>query len=169
MVIIPGTVWLTKPELRQNPDEKGCVRVTQIATTDDPAEGWLTIKNLSGPNTGEHHTYSTGDFKNRFDLAAIDDVVYLGEALDALECAVKGREKIERGEQVDHPAHYGGADDLYETIKVLKAWLTPEQFVGFVKGNAIKYLSRAGRKGAAEQDHKKAAWYSEYLARLTGP
>ena len=158
MVIIPGTVWLTKPELRQNPDEKGCVRVTQIATTDDPAEGWLTIKNLSGPNEGEHHTYSTGDFKNRFDLATIDDVVYLGE-----------NAALDRAEQVDHPAHYGGADDLYETIKVLKAWLTPEQFVGFVKGNAIKYLSRAGRKGAAEQDHKKAAWYSEYLARLTGP
>lgn len=61
-------------------------------------------------------------------------------------------------DSVNHPTHYGG-DTPYETIKVLKAWLTPEEYRGFLIGNAIKYLSRAGKKGDALEDQKKAAWY----------
>lgn len=57
-------------------------------------------------------------------------------------------------ENVDHPAHYGGADDPYETIKVIEAW-----GFNFNLGNALKYLSRAGKKGSALEDLKKARWY----------
>ena len=60
-------------------------------------------------------------------------------------------------EQVNHPQHYGG-DTIYETIKVLKAWLTSEQYQGFLIGNAIKYQSRYRNKGGSE-DIKKALWY----------
>ena len=59
---------------------------------------------------------------------------------------------------VDHPAHYGG-DTTYETIKVLEARFTPEQMAGFNLGNAVKYISRAGKKGAALEDLQKARWY----------
>lgn len=70
-------------------------------------------------------------------------------------------------DMVNHPEHYGGADNPYETIKVLEAWLTPEQLSGFLLGNALKYLSRAGKKAphnavadlAAIEDQEKAAWY----------
>jgi hypothetical protein len=61
-------------------------------------------------------------------------------------------------ETVNHPAHYGG-DTTYECVKVLEAWLTPEQMTGFLIGNAIKYLCRQGKKGAAVEDLRKAAWY----------
>lgn len=60
-------------------------------------------------------------------------------------------------EQVDHPAHYGGADDPYEAIKVIEAW-----GLGFCLGNTLKYISRAGKKGPKSQlveDLKKARWY----------
>jgi len=57
-------------------------------------------------------------------------------------------------EAVDHPAHYGGKDNPYEAIKVIEAWQ-----LGFNLGNAVKYISRAGKKGAALEDLKKAAWY----------
>ena len=67
-------------------------------------------------------------------------------------------------EHVNHPAHYGG-DTEYETIKVLRAWMTPEQFAGFCLGNAIKYLSRAGKKDAALQDLKKSRWYLDYYIK----
>ena len=66
-------------------------------------------------------------------------------------------------EAVDHPAHYGGADNPYEVIKVLEAWLTPEEYVGFLKGNVIKYEARANQKGGTE-DHAKASWYAARLA-----
>jgi hypothetical protein len=57
-------------------------------------------------------------------------------------------------EQVDHPAHYGGVDNPYEAIKVIEAWA-----LGFCLGNAVKYISRAGRKGDALTDLRKARWY----------
>lgn len=62
---------------------------------------------------------------------------------------------------VDHPPHYGG-DSTYETIKVLEAWLTPTEYIGFLKGNAIKYLSRHRMKGGLE-DLDKADWYQRRM------
>ncbi|HEX9844157.1 MAG TPA: DUF3310 domain-containing protein [bacterium] len=55
---------------------------------------------------------------------------------------------------VHHPAHYGGADNPYEAIKVIEAW-----GLGFHLGNALKYLARAGKKGNALEDLRKARWY----------
>lgn len=55
---------------------------------------------------------------------------------------------------VNHPQHYGGADNIYEAIKVIEAWS-----LGFSLGNAVKYISRAGKKGCAIEDLRKARWY----------
>jgi hypothetical protein len=57
---------------------------------------------------------------------------------------------------VEHPAHYGGADNPYEAIKVIGAW-----GLGFCLGNTVKYVSRAGKKDPAAliQDLEKARWY----------
>lgn len=59
-----------------------------------------------------------------------------------------------------NPDHYknGGI----ETIDYLRAKLSPEEFRGFLKGNAMKYLSRAEMKGG-EEDYKKAMWYVSML------
>ena len=59
---------------------------------------------------------------------------------------------------VDHPDHYGG-DSTYETIKVIDAW-----GLDFCLGNAVKYISRAGRKDPTKtvEDLKKAIWYIEH-------
>ena len=57
-------------------------------------------------------------------------------------------------EAVNHPDHYGGAENPYEAIKVIEAW-----GLGFCLGNAVKYISRAEKKGAALEDLRKAAWY----------
>ena len=64
-------------------------------------------------------------------------------------------------EQVAHPAHYGGADDPYEAIKVIEAWE-----LGFHLGNTVKYISRADRKGHTLTDLKKAAWYLQRKIEL---
>ena len=57
-------------------------------------------------------------------------------------------------EHINHLAYYGGADDLYEAIKVIEAW-----GLGFNLGNATKYIARVDRKGNAIEDLKKARWY----------
>lgn len=63
-------------------------------------------------------------------------------------------------DMVNQPPHYtsGGI----ETIDYMRAKMTPEEYRGFLKGNAIKYLSRAEMKGGAE-DYKKAQWYINKL------
>ena len=65
------------------------------------------------------------------------------------------------GEKVDHPIHYGGADNPYEAIKVIEAWLGKEGSSNFCIGNALKYLCRAGKKtgNGTKQDLEKARWY----------
>jgi hypothetical protein len=66
-------------------------------------------------------------------------------------------------EKVNHPSHYGG-DTVYETIKVLDAWGITNPLVW----NAVKYLSRAHRKGNYVEDLKKARWYLDReIARNT--
>ena len=66
-------------------------------------------------------------------------------------------------EQVNHPQHYGGEDNEYETIKVIDAWE-----LGFSLGNTVKYISRAGKKESDKelQDLKKALWYLERKIQL---
>lgn len=49
---------------------------------------------------------------------------------------------------------------------ILAAKLTPEQRVGFVLGNILKYASRLNFKSSAVSDARKLAIYSAALAEL---
>lgn len=62
-------------------------------------------------------------------------------------------------ENVNHPFHYGGKENLYEAIKVIDAWN-----LGFSLGNTVKYISRAGKKDKSKEieDLKKALWYLQH-------
>jgi hypothetical protein len=64
-------------------------------------------------------------------------------------------------DDIDHPEHYtaGGI----EVIDVIKAKLTEEQFVGYLKGSAIKYILRSGHKHEHEKDLRKCIWFTQYL------
>lgn len=64
---------------------------------------------------------------------------------------------------------YQVGGDHYKTLAVepwraMAAWMTPEEFRGFLKGNVIKYLAR--QKG--EDDHQKALHYLQKLVELEG-
>lgn len=48
----------------------------------------------------------------------------------------------------------------------MAAWLTPEEFQGFLRGNAIKYLARAGSKCPAREDIAKARHYLDKLLEV---
>jgi hypothetical protein len=58
---------------------------------------------------------------------------------------------------VNHPSHYtqGGI----ECIDALEASLGADGVAMFCRGNAMKYLWRAGAKGDLVEDLRKAAWY----------
>lgn len=57
---------------------------------------------------------------------------------------------------VSHPAHYI-AGRKYEPRKVIADW-----GLNFNLGNAVKYISRAGRKGNKIEDLQKAIQYIEF-------
>jgi len=98
---------------------------------------------------------------------AKDDVTKLTEEQTArlVHNMTQGRTRMQeavtmvepQADNVNHPAHYkvGGI----ETIDFLEAKLTPEEFRGYLRGNILKYLSRAGSKGNYEEDMLKARWY----------
>lgn len=50
-----------------------------------------------------------------------------------------------------------------QAIDAMKDWMTPAEYRGFLKGNAIKYLARAGKKGDILEDLDKAIVYLQWL------
>lgn len=58
-------------------------------------------------------------------------------------------------ETINHPDHYAKGRN-YEPIDVIEDWE-----LGFCLGNALKYISRAGRKDDFLNDLLKAKWYLE--------
>ena len=68
-------------------------------------------------------------------------------------------------DNVNHPKHYckGGL----ECIQVIKAQLTPEQNIGYLYGNVLKYMWRWPEKNGIE-DLRKAKHYLEWLQEEVG-
>ena len=60
-------------------------------------------------------------------------------------------------------SHY--TDMPVQPWEAMKAVLTHEEFVGFLKGNVIKYSMRAGRKDGSD-DAGKARHYMQKLAEV---
>ena len=61
-----------------------------------------------------------------------------------------------------NPDHYKQGD--IECIEAIKASMTHEEFIGYLKGNAMKYLWRYRNKNGVE-DLKKMNWYSDRLIK----
>ena len=66
-------------------------------------------------------------------------------------------------DMVNSPSHY--QLDGVEAIDIIKTILTPEEYRGYLKGNALKYIIREPYKGNPAQDVAKAEWY---LSRYHG-
>jgi hypothetical protein len=63
-----------------------------------------------------------------------------------------------------NPQHYQGAGGM-QVLDVLKAFLSPEEFKGFLKGNCLKYQLRCEKKGGTT-DLSKSEWYQKELAKV---
>lgn len=74
------------------------------------------------------------------------------------------QEEPKKNDPVNHPAHY--TDGNIEVIDFIE-----DKGFGYNLGNAIKYISRAGKKSKDTeiQDLEKAAWYlNREITRLKG-
>lgn len=66
-------------------------------------------------------------------------------------------------DNVNNPPHYGSGK--IECIEYIEDFLTPEEYIGYLRGNIAKYLHRWRYKNGLE-DLKKATWYLDRLAEL---
>lgn len=71
-----------------------------------------------------------------------------------------GRYTTEVRDNVYNPPHY--KQGKVECIEAIQSALTEEEFRGYCKGNALKYIWREKHKGGKES-LEKAAWYLDYM------
>ena len=70
----------------------------------------------------------------------------------------------EKPDMVNHPKHYTSGTLGIEVINTMEMCSTEEEFMGYLRCNALKYISRFENKNGLE-DVKKCAWYvKKYLA-----
>lgn len=115
-----------------------------------PKENWSDniLSNIKGRDIlWSRHTHPE-------ELPFIDD-----EPLQSLNDQYAEIEKV-RQDIINSPGHY--ADSTIECIDAMEAMMTPEQFIGYLRGNVFKYQWRYEKKNGIE-DLKKAQWYLERL------
>ena len=65
-------------------------------------------------------------------------------------------------DNVRSPPHY--TKGAIECIEAIQSALTEEEFRGYCKGNAMKYIWRERHKGG-EESIEKAMWYLDYMTQ----
>lgn len=63
---------------------------------------------------------------------------------------------------VNHPPHYTGT---IECIDALESLLSKEEFIGWLRGNAMKYLWRLRSKDNPQQDAEKCLFFLKRLIK----
>ena len=66
-------------------------------------------------------------------------------------------------DSVNRPEHYNSGK--MECIDAIRGMLTHDEYIGYLRGNALKYNWRCRYKGKPIEDLRKARWYEERLIR----
>ena len=69
--------------------------------------------------------------------------------------------KMMEEDMVNHPKHYKAYP--LENLEVIKGSMNFDEYAGFLKGNALKYLYRYRTKGKPVEDLEKAIFYINEL------
>lgn len=92
-----------------------------------------------------------------YKYAAYLQGVIVGNKINTVDSSIKN--------EVHNPQHYKLDGLNIEVVDVIRAVLTDEEFKGWCKGNALKYLMRAGKKDKSKekQDFAKAGVFISWL------
>ena len=90
------------------------------------------------------------------------------DGIDCYYCPFLGNpdhiEVTKKSEDPINPDHYKAGK--LQTIEQMMIVFGPNKVASFCEVNAFKYHARAGLKGDAVMDHKKADWYMRLYDRL---
>jgi len=84
-----------------------------------------------------------------------------GDYLKHVNDVVEGKEPVDE-DVINNPSHYKLFPDM-EVITAIEKVLTKEEYIGYCKGNILKYRLRAGKKDEVEQEIGKADVYRGWL------
>lgn len=70
-----------------------------------------------------------------------------------------------KNDNVNNPSHY--TSGAIECIDAIEASMSKEAFLGYLKGNALKYTWRYEQKLNPKEDLQKAQWYLNKLIEKT--
>ena len=73
----------------------------------------------------------------------------------------------EKPDMVNHPKHYTSGTLGIEVINTMEMCSTEDEFMGYLRCNALKYISRFENKNGLE-DVKKCAWYVKKYLTVQG-
>jgi len=108
------------------------------------------------------------EYRHDYGLVTVNTYNTFNDAYDVLllfdpsQNATK--EQASPVDMVNSPPHYN--QGKVECIEAIRAALTADEFRGFCKGNAMKYVFRERLKGGME-DIKKAEWYLAKMQEKT--
>jgi hypothetical protein len=107
---------------------------------------------------------------DRIDNAYLYTLTSYEELMPPVECSPVRFDNVikhlnKQKENVNSPAHYNSGS--VECIDAIESMLTKEEFIGFLRGNILKYQWRYKQKNGAE-DLKKAQWYFDKLKEKEG-
>lgn len=88
-----------------------------------------------------------------------DDIMY--HYYVGADGAIIHEPRLDQVSMVNHPPHYTTGN--IEVIDYIE-----DKNLDYHLGNAVKYISRAGRKGDAVEDLQKAEWYLRRAIELRG-
>ena len=163
-----GDYYLISPDegsyIRAENKEKGYTEMDSnlyvICTNNSEVEKELTI--------GKQ--YKTKDEQGDYYLILSDEGIknyYIKDRfkkMDNDKFTITQNTNEEKPDMVNHPKHYTSGTLGIEVINTMEMCTTREEFVGYLRCNALKYISRFENKNGLE-DVKKCAWYvKKYLA-----
>ena len=139
---------------RDDDDEDDYEYWFELADEDDEEyEDYATGGEISEEEMAEFIPFIQRPFDISFELTE-----ETSKALrEGLLTASNGGVSVGSIDMVNHPPHYKHGD--IETLDVIRMSLTKKEFIGYLKGNVLKYRERATFKGNQEQDYAKAKFY----------
>ena len=162
--------WLKKTKY------DGVERKSMDALTDDQKE-WLRRMPKSFKKMGDIVSHEENDEVTEFNNEMIQEIlsvwpvdvdgyllapetdvkIFLANELDEPVQERFANEPVSLPPDVANPAHYtsGGI----ECIDAIRASMTNEGFIQYLRGNVMKYIWRYDKKGFAKKDLEKAIWY----------
>ena len=100
-------------------------------------------------------------------IMSIDEVIdYLNTSTNVIEKLRKENKQLkERNDELEEPFYYN-SNGLSPNQAFEQGLISNEEFIGFIKGNVVKYVVRCGKKGNPIEDIDKAISYLQLLRKI---